>query len=168
MAGLRRRSRRSSRLPRRRGWRTTTGAFESAVDRSGRRGFTQKTFLAKVKDGFFKDAHPDLWENELSAIVTEAFNTMMVMLKGENFFHEIGLHHLERWLQPESSLGEGDERLPLKTPAQLHMQTLRRERSSREQAAPRNPHRTGVSAHPPRAHSRQAHHQTVQARRYSA
>ena len=115
------------------GWRTTTGAFESAVDRSGRRGFTQKTFLAKVKDGFFKDAHPDLWENELSAIVTEAFNTMMVMLKGENFFHEIGLHHLERWLEPESSLGEGDERLPLKTPAQLHMQTLRRERSSREQ-----------------------------------
>lgn len=82
------------------------GGFRNLVtfdscDRSGRRGLTRKAFIARMHESFFSldKVHPDLWENEIRHVVDRAFTVVLGLLKGENFFIELGVSHFERWLK---------------------------------------------------------------------
>ena len=66
--------------------------------RAGRPGLIRKEFAMRVRDNFFKDEHPDLWDSEVHAAANAAFDEMMGLVRGENFLKKIGIRHLNKWL----------------------------------------------------------------------
>lgn len=63
----------------------------------GRRGLNREEFLHRVRLLFARE-DPDLWENEVAEVASEAFEELKRMVRGENFLRKITILHLERWL----------------------------------------------------------------------
>jgi hypothetical protein len=114
------------------GFTVSTLTPESIADRHGKRGISRPEFLHALRTRLFAPAHEpkmaDLWTNQVKPLADEAFTHMLGLVRGENFFHEVGVLHMERWLGRLSNLTPDylDEfRIPLKSAAQLRQQERR-------------------------------------------
>lgn len=105
-----------------------TGSVDA--ERSGKRGLNRNDFMNVIFSSFFVSDDPaiaDLWVNQVMSVADEAFTTMLGLVRGENFFTEIGILHLERFLGATSPPIAPDYAFPLKTKVQLREQEARRE-----------------------------------------
>lgn len=108
----------------------TVLAGNVAAERSGKRGLNRNDFVNTIFNQFFAvdDAvMADLWTNQVMSVTDEAFSTMLGLVRGENFFMEIGILHFDRFLGARSPPVPTDYQFPLKTKAQLCLQQARRE-----------------------------------------
>lgn len=100
-----------------------------AAERSGKRGLNRSDFVNTIFSSFFASDDPsiaDMWVNQVMNVVDEAFSTMLGLVRGENFFMEIGILHFDRFLGATSPPVPEDYQFPLKTKAQLRQQEERR------------------------------------------
>ena len=69
-----------------------------------------------------------MWANQIKPLADEAFTHMLSLVRGQNFYMEVGVLHMERWLGRLSSLTQtylDDFRIPLKSASQLRQQERR-------------------------------------------
>ena len=97
-------------------------------ERTGKRGITRPVFMDLMQRTFFRSEDldsRDLWVNEVKPVAEGMFDMMLDLVKGENFFREIGPLHFQRWFGDDGMIR--DEDIPWKTKAQRRQQQERRE-----------------------------------------
>lgn len=110
------------------GFTVTTISGAALDERHGKRGLNRNAFLAQIRS-FLGEKDADLWEHEVKAVANKAFDAILKTVKGENFHHELGSRHFERWIGEESGLSVRyvqQFRVPRKDQAAMQQQSARR------------------------------------------
>ena len=101
-----------------------------SAERIGKRGLNRDEFAKELFLMFFASEDPvmaDLWTNQVMMVADATFSSMLRLVRGENFFKEIGILHFERWVGAISPSISADYTFPLKSKAQMQQQQTRRE-----------------------------------------
>lgn len=115
------------------GFCVTTITERASLERMGKRGLSRSDFIHAIRMHYFPATDSitaDLWINQVRMVADVAFTEMCDLVRGENFFKEIGILHLDRWIGLASDLTDetvGEYVFPMKTQAQLEEQAMRRE-----------------------------------------
>ena len=117
------------------GFTVSTITPDSLLERVGKRGLNRNDFLEALRTRLFSPTDPrdepkmaDLWINQVKPLAEQAFTSMLAMVRGENFYMEVGVLHFERWIGLQSSLTPAyiaKYVIPLKSRDQLKVQQRR-------------------------------------------
>ena len=115
------------------GFSTTTITDTAHAERRGNRGLSRGDFIHAVQTLYFASDDPataDLWVNQVKDVADTAFTEMCDLVHGENFFREVGILHVNRWIGRASNVTDHAAKnytFPLKSKAQLQQQAERRQ-----------------------------------------